>query len=114
MAGPREAAEPGGVTDASGDADGHGLELILDHLSWPRQVNAEQQLRDVLARQVVSLGAGIFHALEGSGELQREAQLLRGEVDLLEEAAVFRLNATEGSRPGAGQNAGSRSIGQVM
>ena len=39
-------AEPGDVADASGDPDGHGLELIPDHLSWPRQVTAEQQLTE--------------------------------------------------------------------
>jgi hypothetical protein len=33
MAGSREAAEPGKVTHASGDADACGLELILDHVS---------------------------------------------------------------------------------
>src|ERR1700756_4000895 len=46
MAGSREAAEPGDATDASGDADGHGLELILDHVSWLGQVIAEEQLTD--------------------------------------------------------------------
>jgi len=29
MAGSREAAEPDNVADATGNADGHGLELIL-------------------------------------------------------------------------------------
>ncbi len=46
MAGSREAAEPGDVTHASGDADGHGRELILDPMSWRRQVIAEQQLTE--------------------------------------------------------------------
>jgi hypothetical protein len=41
-AGSREAAEPGDVTDASADADGHGPELILDHVSWLWQDIAEQ------------------------------------------------------------------------
>ena len=45
-AGSREAAEPGDVTDASADADGHGPELILDHLSRRRRVIAEQQLTE--------------------------------------------------------------------
>jgi hypothetical protein len=39
-------AEPGEIADASGDPDGHGLELILEHLSWLGQVIAEQQLTE--------------------------------------------------------------------
>lgn len=38
--------KPGDVTDASGDADGHGLEPILNHMSWPHQVIAKQQLTE--------------------------------------------------------------------
>ena len=45
-AGSRKAAEPGDVAGASGDPDGHGLELIPDHVSWLRQVIAEQQLTE--------------------------------------------------------------------
>ena len=45
MAGSREAAEPGDVTDGSGDADGR-RELIIAHLSWLRQVITEPQLTD--------------------------------------------------------------------
>jgi hypothetical protein len=44
--GSREAAEPGDVADASGDADGHGLELILGHMSWLREVTGELQLTE--------------------------------------------------------------------
>jgi len=39
-------AEPGDVADASGGPDGHGPELILDHVSWLGQVIAEQPLTE--------------------------------------------------------------------
>jgi hypothetical protein len=35
---------PGDVADASGNPGGNGVELILDNLSWLRQVITEQQL----------------------------------------------------------------------
>ena len=37
-------AEPGDVADASSDPERHGLELLLEHVSWLRQVIAEEQL----------------------------------------------------------------------
>src|SRR5271167_2953500 len=46
MAGSREAAKPDNVADATGNADGHGLELILRHVSWLRRVIAGQQLTE--------------------------------------------------------------------
>ena len=39
-------AEPYDVADASGGPDGHGIKLILDHMSWPGQGIAEQQLTE--------------------------------------------------------------------
>jgi hypothetical protein len=37
----RTRADPANVVDASGDPDGDGLELILDHVAGVRQVIAE-------------------------------------------------------------------------
>ena len=39
-------AEPGDVADASGDPERHGVELLLEHVSWLRQVIAEEQLSE--------------------------------------------------------------------
>jgi hypothetical protein len=47
--------------------------------------------RDLLAVEVLDLGAGVLRELEGLGEPQEVAQLDRLEVDLLEEAAVLQV-----------------------
>ena len=68
--------------------------------------------RDLLARQPFALGAGVLGDLERLRQPQQVPQLSRGEVDLLEEAAVAQVER-HGWLPSV-QNAGSRSIGQVM
>ena len=69
--------------------------------------------RDLLAGEPLDLGAGVLGQLERLGQLEQEAQLARLEVDLLEEAAVLQVERHDCALRSA-QNAGSRSIGQVM
>ena len=47
--------------------------------------------RDLLAVEPLRLGAGVLGDLQRLGELQQEPQLLRLEVDLLEEASVAQV-----------------------
>ena len=68
--------------------------------------------RDLLARQPLGLGAGVLGGLQRLARLQQVAQLARGEVDLLEEAAVVQVERHGGLL--RCQNAGSRCSGQVM
>ena len=69
--------------------------------------------RDVLALQVLGLGPGVLGGLQRLRQLQQEPQLARGEVDLLEEAAVLQVerpDSSAGNCRSMAQNAGSRSM----
>ncbi len=79
---------------AAGSEVGHVRALVLrgdlERGASPRRGLLEDQ-GDVLAGEARLLVAGVLRGLEVGGELEQEAQLVGGEVELLEEAPVAEV-----------------------